>query len=545
MPVTFYPHQVSAIEWMLKTENCMRLMPDQPNGGVLAHAMGLGKTTSILGLFEQGGADKISLVVCPKSVLSQWVQEALKVTSFSVDEILVYHGPHRSCTIGDLEGKRMVLTTFDIVRLDHQLGTGVFLHRWDRVVVDEAHHICEQGSKTAKAMRSLRAPNRWCVTGTPFKNNVSDLVALARFIGVGPYNDHNWWRAHSRNTAKVAKWRRTFVNIIGKDALSLPPVVAETTECQQSPFELDVLEQFKTADVALRTPLMEESSDFQMPEGCQQRELLKILRYRQLAIHPLMLTPSEVVRFMVNNPEVGGGCCGCSSDEGLLSSCGKHRLCNSCVQNNLSCPRCLCSGLECDGSWPHSAKTRALWDHVSTYSGKLVIFSQWTTCLDLLSAMFDYYGVNHAVYDGRVNGLEERSEITGHFLGDPDCKVLLTSLAAGGEGLNLIEATGVVLMEPYWNSAVENQAVDRVHRIGQTKPVSVLRLIAKAGGDSVEDWVVSIQRQKDEELRRLLWADEGESLLVVKSEGVLGKTPLPVNAMMGFMTGKRKRRRRV
>ena len=154
----------------------------------------------------------------------------------------------------------------------------------------------------------------------------------------------------------------------------------------------------------------------------------------------------------------------------------------------------------------HSGKTKALWDYLSGVlhadaSAKAVLFSQWTTCLDLLGVMLDVMGFKYARFDGRVNSIDERGDIIAQFKEQPDCRVLLTSLGAGGEGLNLTFANHVILMEPYWNCAAEQQAIDRLHRMGQRRVTNVLRLVAK---DSIENWVQTIQVKKTRELERLL-----------------------------------------
>lgn len=159
--------------------------------------------------------------------------------------------------------------------------------------------------------------------------------------------------------------------------------------------------------------------------------------------------------------------------------------------------------------WRHSSKTQALADYlVHTLRGggdagsKVVLFSQWTTCLDLLAGLLSFLEIGYAMFDGRVNSLEEREATLTRFKTDPACEVLLTSLGAGGEGLNLTFANHIILMEPYWNLAAEQQAIDRLFRIGQTRVTHVLRLCVD---DSIENWVRTIQINKEIELRRLMF----------------------------------------
>ena len=180
------------------------------------------------------------------------------------------------------------------------------------------------------------------------------------------------------------------------------------------------------------------------------------------------------------------------------------------------CPCCIAEQLpvthnDAGEVWRHSGKTAALATYLTTTwqrdpDAKVVLFSQWTTCLDMLAHMLDFLRVRYARFDGRVNSIDERGDVIKEFRDAPQCKVLLTSLGAGGEGLNLIFASHVVLMEPYWNCAVEQQAIDRLHRIGQHRVTHVLRLLS---ANSIEDWVQKIQEKKTTELQRLLCGKDG------------------------------------
>lgn len=519
MAITLFPHQVEAVQWMQRTECRPRLVPEQPHGGILAHAMGLGKTMTMLALMKQQGLHS-TIVVCPKSVLHQWRDEALRVLDVPHDKVILYHGPHRHAALADSDpSQRLVLTTFDLVRLDCKLTATCSLHahHWDRIILDEAHRICEQSSKTAKAIRSLKAKNRWCVTGTPFKNGVTDLVALSKFLMVPPYCNSTWWRCHSHNRHKMKEWRQNFLHMQDKSVLALPDVLHVTTHTPKLEVEQQVTHQLQQL-----VPLHEfETAE---ADAKQEHELLKIMRLRQAANHPVMLANSlTAMRHLLMSPTItqpAGVCDACRDTmprkRRATTVCDSHELCDTCCQDVFACPCCIAEGLpvtHCPTGvlWRHSGKTQALWQYLSKILGeastKVVLFSQWTTCLDLLAMMLECMGVQYARFDGRVNSIDERGDIINVFRDDTQCPILLTSLGAGGEGLNLIFANHVVLMEPYWNCAAEQQAIDRLHRIGQKKVTHVLRLFSQ---DSIEDWVQVIQRKKTKELERLLCGKECE-----------------------------------
>lgn len=519
-PVQLFPHQVQAVQWMQRTEQRPRMVAEQPHGGILAHAMGLGKTITMLSLMRLQGIES-TIVVCPKSVLTQWRDEAMRILKLPVDCIVMYHGPNRAVLLeGTSVHCRLVLTTFDIVRLDCKSGNSpLHANHWDRIVLDEAHRICEQSSKTARTIRSMRARNRWCVTGTPFKNGVTDLVALSKFLLVPPYCNSMWWRCHSQNRHKLQEWRNAFLNIMDKRVLTLPAVndqlvrtkrtaaeevVRKTLQhasplaVQQQPFHLRVEEQ--------------ELEEVRAATGAQgEHELLKIMRLRQAANHPLLLANTLAAMSRLLTAGVSGTGCGACAEEHVAQAlaCG-HKLCSTCAVDVLMCPCCIAEQMHvsCVGGtpWRHSAKTHALAEYLTlTFTSdphaKVVLFSQWTTCLDLLALLLERMGLNVARYDGRVNSVDERTDIIDTFRNDPGCRVLLTSLGAGGEGLNLVFANHVILMEPYWNCAAEQQAVDRLHRIGQKRTTHVVRIVVS---DSIEDWVQEIQQKKTKELERLL-----------------------------------------
>ena len=516
------------------------MVADQPHGGILAHGMGLGKTVTMLYHIRTAAprvlvSPQATLVICPKSVLAQWHREAVRL-GWEEHQVRLYHGPNRTLPKQDRTTDPtpiLVLSTFDIVRLEFtSRKTKSVLHAypWDRVVLDEAHRICEQNSKTARAVHALRAPNRWCITGTPFKNGISDLVALARFVMVAPYCNLVWWRWNGQSASKLREWRRLFLHIRDKSTLAhtLPPKTTQILRLTMSPLEIRLHEWLRTPTPVCCYPPNPDPE----PEASQtrpkefsdamhttrdQRELLRILRQRQAANHPLLLaTRSAMLRWasgkgVVNNTQTT--CSGCGNYDGGSEQqrCkeGGHLLCGACSKECV-CAACLVSEMGEGGQhpgWPHSTKTRALWQYLHGNAGlpgsknKVVIFSQWTSCLDLIATMLDVYGVTHTRYDGRVNTFEEREEAIRTFH-QPWCNVLLTSLGAGGEGVNLTCANYIVLMEPYWNESVEQQAIDRLHRIGQMRPTHVVRLFVRA---SIEEWVQSIQSRKANELQRLLF----------------------------------------
>jgi SNF2 family DNA or RNA helicase len=518
--ITLYPHQKEAVEWMKATERRPRIVPTQPHGGILAHAMGLGKTMTMLS-FIRDQAHGRTLVVCPKSLLTQWNVEAHNVGWNEPHTVTIYHGNSRKIPERTGTSHQLVLTTFDIVRLEMTRGRQLHDTNWDRVVLDEAHRICEQTSKTSHAIQALRAPNRWCITGTPFKNEISDLMALSRFLMVAPYCNMIWWKWYGNSVTKLREWRRLTLHLRDKSVLSLPPMQKHFLTATHRPSESVLDTMLKNAHWKIRVGEVgddEVGSSSSLTLNHDQHELLRILRMRQASNHPLLLAPPTAMRHQMKNMkphEDNTTCDSCGEkNDHIFEACTMktHRLCGKCREEPV-CTSCIADLLreargEGEGEWIHSAKTRALWTYlkdvvkIKTSDTKVVLFSQWTTCLDLLGWMLEHEDVGYARYDGRVNMMEEREQVITHFRNTPKCQVLLTSLGAGGEGVNLTFASHVIIMEPYWNVATEQQAIDRIHRIGQKETTHVARMHLE---DSVETWVREIQTRKSNELQRLLY----------------------------------------
>lgn len=459
-------HQKEALEWMTAVETRRRTVSEMEcRGGVLAMPPGCGKTLTTLS-FIASRPSTHTLVIVPKSLIFQWVSEAKRVQGLNT---VVYHGSHRH--IPDTSSV-LVCSTYETARLDERLRA----FPWGRIVVDEAHRIAEPTSKTARVLMKICAPNRWCLTGTPFKNGVSDLEALARFLNVFPYASPRWWRLNGTKQSELHRWRDQFVFTADKDVLQLPPKTENVFYAERSDTEREL--------------------DAELMQSVFSQQLLVITRQRLIANHPLLFFHASVVMRTINQ---ASGCvhCGSASTDAVCGR-GQHAMCAACLSD--TCAQCVYERLlknAVPGEWPlHSAKTWIMWQFLKTRFGpghKIVVFSQWTTSLDLIAHMLAFYHVGYVQYDGRIVTLESRAERLETFRTNDAVSVILISLSSGGEGVNLAFATHVLLMEPYWNEAMEQQAVDRLHRIGQTNLTVVSRFVTR---DSIEEWVVQVQHRK-------------------------------------------------
>ena len=543
--IQLYPHQLQAIEWMKSIENNPRMHPDQPRGGILAHEMGLGKTLTALKFVEMQ-KDKPTLIVTPKSVILQWRKEAIEKTSLRSEEIAVYHGTVRQKSFQP--STRIVLTTFDIVRLESDDQQSPLSMKWQRIILDEAHRIAEASSKTSTAIRALQSPNRWAITGTPFRNCLSDIVALCKFIGVAPYHETTWWRANANKQSVIDKWRNTYMNIQLKNVLNMSPVVETEISLQ------------KTSVYNRLERCIKDMHD-QCSE-VQENELLKILRTRQLCDHFALLFDRKFMKTLLRATTVEKGVCPLFPIEPATVQFPCEKRCwvsEQCRDQCTVCPKCCLRLSREAGMMPegfcHSEKTKALRLFIlqklrEDESSKFVIFSQWTSFLDVLSELFNHMNLKFERFDGGVNSIDERFRVIDTFQHQQNIPILLTSLGAGGEGITLTLANNVVLMEPYWNSSIEQQAIDRVHRIGQKRDVHVLRMVME---DTIELWVKKIKLAKKVELSVLLHGAQRQnkaSINVSLSSGrifsrrhdMFSNIPVELYLKMKQLAGKRKKR---
>ncbi|MYF96369.1 MAG: DEAD/DEAH box helicase [Holophagales bacterium] len=411
-------------------------------GGVLADDMGLGKTIQALALLRMyrtaSRTTKLPyLVVAPRSLVYNWIDEAARFTPDL--KVLEYAGRDREDLRDEVNSADLVVTTYGTVRRDiGYLATVDF----DTVILDEAQAIKNATSQTAKACRLLNGQHRLALTGTPIENHLGELGSIFEFLNPGllgrlPALDVlAGGRAPSeRELALVAKGLRPFILRRSKREVlpDLPEKTEQILQCTLNPRQQEIYDQLRAG---YRDSLLKQVEDKGVG-GSAMQVLEALLRLRQVACHP-----------------------------GLI-----------------------------DESWNDagSAKLESLFEQVSAVldeGHKCLVFSQFTSLLAYVRSHFEEQGVPYAYLDGQTRN---RGEVVDHFQNDPDTNIFLISLKAGGVGLNLTAAGYVFLLDPWWNPAVEAQAIDRTHRIGQTQPVFAYRLIAR---DTVEEKMLELQRSK-------------------------------------------------
>lgn len=444
---TLRDYQKEGVAWM-------QFLANIGLGGCLADDMGVGKTPQMLALLETRRLLRPdvppSLVVVPRSLVYNWMQEAARFTPQL--RILDHTGADRETKWEQMQEFDLVISTYGTLRRD----AVEFRHfDFDYVILDEAQAIKNPQSESAKAARLLRGRHRMVLSGTPIENHLGELWSLVEFLNPGMLGASVFQTsgASLRNPDQetrvtLARAIRPFVLRRTKEqvAKELPPKVENTVYCE---LDGDQKKLYNELRDHYRQTLLGKIDKQGM--GRSKLQILEaLLRLRQAACHP-----------------------------GLID------------KNRRGEP---------------SAKLETLLDHIESIAEeghKALIFSQFTSLLSIVCERLTEAGIRYEYLDGRTKDRQARVE---RFQSDEACPVFVISLKAGGVGLNLTAADYVFLLDPWWNPAVEAQAVDRAHRIGQQRQVFTYRLIARG---TVEEKVLQLQAHKRDLANAIINADEG------------------------------------
>ncbi len=406
--------------------NWLVCLRDAELGAVLADDMGLGKTVQALCALNGR-----SLVVCPTSVLPSWLDELRHFRPGL--NASVFHGPGRTLD----EDADVTLTTYALLRIDSKKLTAV---EWDAVVLDESQMIKNPQSGVTRAAHKLQAKFRLALSGTPIENRLDELWSQFHFtnrglLGTRPEFHKRYVRPIARDEPGVAEQLRQRIKpfLLRRIKEDVEPDLPERTEAILY-CELD--EEERALYERLRTTTLEEVVTKLRKGGSVIAALTTLLRLRQAACH----------RALVPNQRAKG-----------------------------------------------SSKITALIDALEraiANGHKAVVFSQWTSFLDLVEPHLKKAKLGFTRLDGSTTN---RGDVVAGFQADDGPPVMLASLKAGGTGLTLTAADHVFLLDPWWNPAVEDQAADRTHRIGQSRPVIVYRIVAN---QTVEARILALQEKK-------------------------------------------------
>ena len=438
LKVAMRDYQKRGFSWLV-------FLHDLGTGGVLADDMGLGKTLQAIALLVWAKAKaktkKLNLVVAPTSVVPNWRREIEKFAP-SLTTVL-WQGPDRHNHREALEDADVMITSYALLRRDEELLAEL---DFQYAILDEAQHIKNPLSATARAAKRLKSQRRLALTGTPIENRLSEIWSIVDFASPGLLGslksfEEKYSRPIDRGDEETAASLRRIIH----------PLVLRRTKDEVAPELPEKIEQ------EMIVPLTDEQDTL-------YKQMLKQIRDSLL---------SEVDKQGISKAQIQ-----------ILAALTRLR--------QVACdPRLT----KLSGEWSDesSGKLGALREVVSeAVAGghRLLVFSQFVEMLQLIRRAFEADGVTYEYLDGSTKDRQERVD---RFNEDDSVNAFLISLKAGGTGLNLVGADTVVHFDPWWNPAVEDQATDRAHRIGQDKVVTVYRLIA---ADTVEEKILQLSGKK-------------------------------------------------
>ena len=445
------PYQLSGFQWM-------QTLDELGWGGCLADDMGLGKTLqaiTFLQFLKEKYKGSTHLVVCPTSLIYNWENELQKFAPRL--KYHIYYGTSREFTDDHFEDYDIVITSYGLVRNDMEQ---MLKFNWHYVILDESQAIKNPEAQVTKAVQLLKAKNRLVLSGTPVQNNTFDLYAQFNFINPGILGSKEFYKTEfanpidKNNDAEKSKALRQLIypfllrrtkEQVAKD---LPDKTETILWCEMSKEQRGVYDDYKNY---YRKILLKKIAEEGMAKAGMY-VLEGLLRLRQICDSPQLVKDEEVT---------------------TKKSIKIDELVRELEEN--------------------------------TGNHKLLVFSQFTEMLSLIKDELNKKKIVFSYLDGSTPAAK-RQEAVDKFQQDESIKVFLISLKAGGMGLNLTAADYVYIVDPWWNPAVEQQAIDRTHRIGQTKKIFAYKMICK---NTVEEKIVQLQQRKKQIANDLVTEDAG------------------------------------
>jgi len=447
---TLRNYQIDGISWMERLRQ-MHL------NGILADDMGLGKTLQAITAvtqYQKEHPDSLSIIICPTSLVYNWKEEFTKFNPRL--KVLALDGTpqERKKLLNEVHDFDIVITSYNLMQKDVDIYKKI---HFAYAILDEAQHIKNRGTRNAKSVKMIKAKHRLILTGTPIENSLDELWSLFDFLMPGLLSSYDRFvekyirHPGQERTACLEVLRRKVSPFIlrrmKKDVITeLPPVSEITYHCHLSGVQKDLYHSYAQS-AREELSQMVKSNGF---EKMQLHVLATLTRLKQICCHPAI--------FAKENPELGD-----------------------------------------------SAKYDMLMELLPTLiegNHKVVIFSQYTRMLGILRNDLKELGIPFEYLDGSS---KNRIAIVKRFNEDPKIPVFLVSLKAGGTGLNLVGADVVIHYDMWWNPAVENQATDRVHRIGQKKSVSSYKLVTL---NTIEEKIIEMQNRKKGIVKEVINCDE-------------------------------------
>jgi SNF2 family DNA or RNA helicase len=430
------PYQKAGYNWM-------RFLADFSFGGCLADDMGLGKTVQTLAMLQSRKdtleATVPSLLIMPTSLIYNWQLEAKKFTPSL--RVLMYTGSNRLKQSSQFSKYDLVVTSYGITRIDIEVLSSFY---FDYVILDESQAIKNPESNISKAVRELKSRQRLILTGTPLENSTLDLWSQLSFVNPGLLGTQKFFK----NEFQIPIEKKKDLEKTRKLNLIAKPFILRRQKSQVAKDLPEKIEQIKFSQMTL-----EQKKEYdQVKDDFRNRILETIERSGIRKSQMLLLQGLTKLRQLANHPSM--------VDEAYTGDSGKLEDIQYMIESAVS------------------------------KGHKILIFSQFVKHLAIVKNFIEQRELEYAYLDGSTKDRQSQVEL---FQNNEEIKVFLISLKAGGLGLNLTRADYVFLLDPWWNPAIEAQAVDRAHRIGQKNTVFTYKFITK---DSVEEKILALQRNK-------------------------------------------------
>ncbi|KAL0081415.1 SNF2 family N-terminal domain-containing protein [Phycomyces blakesleeanus] len=539
--IVLLPHQVRGVAWMIDREDNERSL-----GGILAD-MGLGKTIQTIALIAstmpscdphhqnqtQSHSEvfdkdrRVTLIITPLALIQQWATEIRTKTVPGKMKVMVHHGPNRTKDPMEFLKYDVVVTTYQVVASDTpssekkgrrkpstastskfstlRPGCGpLFQIKWHRIVLDEAQQIKNKSTRSATSCSELDAEKRWCLTGTPIQNHVDEIYSLIRFLRIQPLADYQTFKKTISIPILSGQGQIALERL---KAVLMAVMLRRTKEVLILHLPLrdkqDIVLSFSPEERGLYELLTAKTRDtvqkiFHSGKGDRNylNMLCMLLRLRQACDHPQLVL--KAIEPDGDDAEL--------ETNGIFNAVSNLSSSSQLAFEESEKPGSYCS--TCKGQLEQRIRSASNTYLTSTKIEKMIeilqmsrrdhptektiIFSQFTSMLNLMEEPLRQCGFKYCRYDGSMpSQLREKS--LEALRTDPECVVMLISLKCGSLGLNLTAANRVILMDIWWNPSVEEQAIDRVHRIGQRLPVHVYRLIIDK---TIEQKIMSLQDKK-------------------------------------------------
>ncbi|HLO56389.1 MAG TPA: SNF2-related protein [Saprospiraceae bacterium] len=435
---TLRPYQESGYQWM-------QVLDEISWGGCLADDMGLGKTLqtiTFLQYLKNKYKNPTSLIICPTSLIFNWESELKKFAPKL--KYHIFYGLGRTFDDGHYEDFDIIITSYGTARNDIE---SLMSFQWEYIILDESQAIKNPDANTTKAMQLLKSRNKLILSGTPLQNNTFDLYAQFNFLNPGLLGSRDFFRNEfanpidKNNDKEASQTLRTMIKPFmlrrtkSEVAVDLPEKTETILWCQMDKAQKSMYDEYKDYYRHALTQKIEEEgmakSGMYILEG--------LLRLRQICDDPRLVKDKEKKPFK-------------------------------------------------------GVKIQELVREITENTGdhKMLVFSQFTEMLALIREELDENKIKYCYLDGSTSAANRKAQVE-LFQSSPEIKVFLISLKAGGVGLNLTEADYVYIVDPWWNPAVEQQAIDRTHRIGQKNNIFAYKMICK---DSVEEKILLLQEKK-------------------------------------------------